>query len=94
MSSKDTMIALEDSKKTMLTCPYVTYAFNIMSFGICNTLNTFQRFMIAIFDDTFYDFVDIQMDDDFSVFGESFYKCLENFDKVLARCDETNLVLN
>ena len=32
--------------------------------------------------------------DDFSVFGESFELCLSNLDRVLARCEETNLVLN
>ncbi|XP_070036052.1 uncharacterized mitochondrial protein AtMg00860-like [Nicotiana tomentosiformis] len=32
--------------------------------------------------------------DDFSVVGDSFKECLYNLDKVLARCEETNLVLN
>lgn len=32
--------------------------------------------------------------DDFLIFGKSFEVCLRNFDKVLARCDKTNLVLN
>ena len=32
--------------------------------------------------------------DDFSVFGESFKLCLNNLDRVLARCEKTNLVLN
>ena len=32
--------------------------------------------------------------DDFSVFGESFEECLVNLDKVLRRCEETDLVLN
>ncbi|XP_070007263.1 uncharacterized protein [Nicotiana sylvestris] len=32
--------------------------------------------------------------DDFSVVGDSFEECLDNLDKVLARCEETNLVLN
>ena len=32
--------------------------------------------------------------DDFSVFGDSFEGYLNNLEKVLARCDETNLVLN
>ena len=39
------------------------------------------------------DFVEVFMDD-FSVFVESFELCLSNFDRVLARCEETNLVLN
>jgi len=49
--------------------------------------------MMAIFHDMVEDFVEIFMDD-FSVFGESFDRCLENLDKVRARCEETNLILN
>jgi hypothetical protein len=32
--------------------------------------------------------------DDFSVYGTTFDNCLHNLDKVLQRCEETNLVLN
>ncbi|GJS67145.1 reverse transcriptase domain-containing protein [Tanacetum coccineum] len=32
--------------------------------------------------------------DDFSVFGDSFSTCLSNLDKMLKRCEDTNLVLN
>ncbi|GJW35561.1 reverse transcriptase domain-containing protein [Tanacetum coccineum] len=32
--------------------------------------------------------------DDFSVFGDSFVSCLSNLDKMLKRCEDTNLVLN
>ncbi|GJR77841.1 reverse transcriptase domain-containing protein [Tanacetum coccineum] len=32
--------------------------------------------------------------DDFSVFGDSFASCLSNLDKMLKRCEDTNLVLN
>lgn len=39
------------------------------------------------------DFVVVFMDD-FYVFGNSIEMCLQNFDKILARCKETNLVLN
>ena len=39
------------------------------------------------------DFVEVFMDD-FSVFDESFELCLTNVDKVLSRCEDTNLVLN
>ncbi|KAK1619381.1 hypothetical protein QYE76_024898 [Lolium multiflorum] len=37
--------------------------------------------------------IDVFMDD-FSVYGNSFDNCLRNLDKVLQRCEETNLVLN
>jgi len=32
--------------------------------------------------------------DDFTVFGFSFAECLNNLERVLKRCIETNLVLN
>jgi len=32
--------------------------------------------------------------DDFTVYGDSFNKCLENLSLVLKRCIETNLILN
>ena len=32
--------------------------------------------------------------DDFSVYGSSFDDCLSNLDRVLQRCEETNLGLN
>jgi len=32
--------------------------------------------------------------DDFSVFGACFENCLANLEKVLQRCEESNLVLN
>ena len=35
------VIALEDQEKTTFTCPYGTYAFRRMSFGMCNVPATF-----------------------------------------------------
>ena len=32
--------------------------------------------------------------DDFFVFGDSFDLCLQNLERVLNHCEETNLVLN
>ncbi|XP_070056964.1 uncharacterized mitochondrial protein AtMg00860-like [Nicotiana tomentosiformis] len=39
------------------------------------------------------DFLEVFMND-FSVVGDSFEECLDNLDKVLASCEETNFVLN
>ena len=49
--------------------------------------------MTAIFHDMLEDFVEVFMDD-FSIFGKHFEVCLRNIDKVLSRCEDTNLVLN
>ncbi|GJV29786.1 reverse transcriptase domain-containing protein [Tanacetum coccineum] len=85
-------IAPEDQEKTTFTCPYGTFSYRRMSFGLCNTPATFQRCMTANFHDMVEDFMEVFMDD-FSVFGNSFNFCLANLDKMLARCEETNLVL-
>ena len=86
-------IAPEDQEKTTFTCPYGTFAFRRMPFGLCNAPGTFQRCMMAIFSDMVERTIEIFMDD-FSVMGNSFDNCLENLRTVLARCEETNLVLN
>ncbi|KAK1669824.1 hypothetical protein QYE76_057983 [Lolium multiflorum] len=64
-----------------------------MPFGLCNAPATFQRCMSAIFHGFCESIVEVFMDD-FSVYGNSFDNCLRNLDKVLQRCEETNLVLN
>ncbi|XP_019266977.1 PREDICTED: uncharacterized protein LOC109244354 [Nicotiana attenuata] len=48
---------------------------------------------MAIFIDMVQKFIEVFMDD-FSVFGSSNDDCLRNLAKVLAQCEETNLVLN
>ena len=86
-------IAPEDQEKTTFTCPFGTYAYRRMPFGLCNAPATFQRCMMSIFSDMVERFLEIFMDD-FSVFGSSFDECLHHLSLVLARCKETNLVLN
>ncbi|KAL4297728.1 hypothetical protein GQ457_12G018060 [Hibiscus cannabinus] len=86
-------IAPEDQSKTTFTCPYGTFAFRRMPFGLCNAPATFQRCMTVIFSNLNEDCLEIFMDD-FSTFGEDFNNCLSNLEKVLKRCKETNLVLN
>ena len=49
--------------------------------------------MTAIFSDFCEKIVEVFMDD-FFVYGTSFDDCLSNLDRVLQRCEETNLVLN
>ncbi|KAL4355443.1 hypothetical protein GQ457_06G011970 [Hibiscus cannabinus] len=75
-------IAPEDQSKTTFTCPYGTFAFRRMPFGLCNAPATFQRCMTAIFSDLNEDCLEIFMDD-FSTFGEDFDSCLSNLEKSL-----------
>jgi hypothetical protein len=86
-------IAPEDQEKTTFTCPYGTFAFRRMPFGLCNAPATFQRCMMAIFSDMVEQIIEIFMDD-FSVFGTSFDDCLAKLALVLERCEKTNLILN
>nr|GEY26109.1 DNA-directed DNA polymerase [Tanacetum cinerariifolium] len=41
----------KDQEKTMFTCPYGTFSYKSMPFGLCNAPGTFQRCMMAIFHD-------------------------------------------
>jgi hypothetical protein len=83
----------EDQEKTTFTCPFGTFAYRRMPFGLCNAPATFQRCMISIFSDMVERFLEVFMDD-FSVFGSSFEECLHHLTLVLVRCKEKNLVLN
>ena len=72
----------EDQEKTTFTCPFETFAFRRMPFGLCNAPATFQRCVLAIFSDMVDKFLKIFMDD-FFVFGPTFEDYLQNLSKVL-----------
>ena len=67
-------IASEDQEKTTFTCPYGTFAFKRMPFGLCNAPSTFHRCIMSIFSDMVEDTIEVFMDD-FSVVGDSLSKC-------------------
>nr|XP_027124566.1 uncharacterized protein LOC113741264 [Coffea arabica] len=90
---KEIAIAPEDQEKTTFTCPFGTFAYRRMPFGLCNAPATFQMCMISIFSEYVERIIEIFMDD-FSVYGDSFDDCLDNLTLILKRCIETNLVLN
>nr|GFB19137.1 reverse transcriptase domain-containing protein [Tanacetum cinerariifolium] len=82
-----------DLKKTTFTCPYRTFAYCRMPFGLCNKPGTFQRYMMAIFHDMIEKTMEVFMDD-FLVFGNSLQTCISYLQKMLKRCEDTNLCLN
>ena len=86
-------IAPEDQEKTTFTCPYGTFAFRRMPFGLCNAPATFQRCMMSMFSDLVEEVMEIFMDD-FTVYGPSFDQCLKNLETVLQRCQDKQLALN
>nr|GEY07559.1 reverse transcriptase domain-containing protein [Tanacetum cinerariifolium] len=83
----------KDQEKTTFTCPYETFAYRRMPFGLCNAPGTFQRCMMAIFHDMIEKTIEVFMDD-FSVFRNSFQRCLSYLETMLKRCEDTNLCLN
>nr|GEV84646.1 reverse transcriptase domain-containing protein [Tanacetum cinerariifolium] len=64
-----------------------------MPFGLCNAPGTFQRCMMVIFHDMIEKTMEVFMDD-FSVFGNSFQTCISHLERMLKRCEDTNLCLN
>nr|GEW84628.1 reverse transcriptase domain-containing protein [Tanacetum cinerariifolium] len=86
-------IDLKDQEKTTFTCPHETFAYRRVPFRLCNAPDTFQRCMMAIFHDMIEKTMEVFMDD-FLVFENSFQTCLSHLEKMLKRCEVTNLCLN
>nr|CAN70203.1 hypothetical protein VITISV_010325 [Vitis vinifera] len=86
-------IDLADHEKTTFTCPFGTFAYRRMPFGLCNAPATFQRCMLSIFSDMVERIMEVFMDD-ITVYGGTFEECLVNLEAVLHRCIEKDLVLN
>ncbi|RVW22732.1 Retrovirus-related Pol polyprotein from transposon 297 [Vitis vinifera] len=86
-------IDVEGQEKTTFICPFGTYAYRRMPFGLCNTLATFQRCMLSILSDMVERIMEVFMDD-ITIYGSTFEECLVNLEAVLNRCIEKDLVLN
>ncbi|GJY55654.1 reverse transcriptase domain-containing protein [Tanacetum coccineum] len=83
----------QDQEKTTFTCPYGTFAYRRMPFGLCNAPVFPMCVCCHIHDLMIEKTMEVFMDD-FLVFGDSFDSCLFNLEKMLKRCEDTNLVLN
>ena len=79
-------ISSEDQEKTTFTCPFGTFAFRRMPFGLCNAQSTFQRCMMAIFLDMVERTIEVFMDG-FFVLGKSFDNCSKKLRQALIRCE-------
>lgn len=86
-------MAPQDQDKSMFTCPWETYAYRVLPFGLCNAPTTFQRVVLDIFVDLTTSCVEVYMDD-FTVHGRTFEEALECLNKVLQRCKDHRLSLN
>ena len=83
-------IVVEDQEKTTFTCPFKTYAYRRISFGLCNAPATFQRCMLNIFSDMVERIMEVYMDD-ITIHGGTFEDCLANLETVLNRCIQEKL---
>jgi hypothetical protein len=80
----------KEQDKTTFTCPWGTFSYKVLPFGLCNVPTTFQREILNIFSKLIHDKVEIYMDD-FTPYGNSFDEASDNVYKVLQRCKEMNL---
>ncbi|GKA48830.1 reverse transcriptase domain-containing protein [Tanacetum coccineum] len=82
-----------DQEKTTFTCPYRTFTYRRMPYGLCNAPGTFQRCLMAIFHDMIEKTMEVFMDD-FSVFRNSFENCFSHrVEQMLQRLQKRNLRL-
>ena len=70
--------------------PWGTYAYIIFPFVLFNAPATFHHAALGIFVELIHDYVEVYMDD-FTAYGNTFQEALDNIQKVLIRCQETNL---
>jgi hypothetical protein len=86
-------IAPEDQDKTTFTCPWGTFSYRVLHFGLCNTPTTFQRAILSIFNDLINEGPEVYMDD-FTLYGDDFDQALNNLEKILEWCIATRLCLS
>ncbi|GJW72911.1 reverse transcriptase domain-containing protein [Tanacetum coccineum] len=82
-----------DQEKTTFTCPYGTFAYRRMPFGLCNAPGTFQRCMMAIFHDMIEKTMEVFMDD-FSKLTEAPILIAPNWDQPFEiMCDASDYAI-
>lgn len=86
-------IAHKDQEKTTCTCPWGTFCWNIIPFGLKNFGATYQRDMTTIFHDMMHTFMEDYVDD---ILEKSHTRedHLEILDKIFDRLEQYKLRLN
>jgi hypothetical protein len=82
----------EDKKKTTFISEWGVYAYNVMPFGLCNALVTFQKVVTKIFKECLNKFTQLFLDN-FSVY-ESKKDHLGQLQKCLEECRQNGISLN
>ncbi|GJX45673.1 reverse transcriptase domain-containing protein [Tanacetum coccineum] len=75
---KEIPIDPHDQEKTTFTCPYGTFAYRRMPFGLCNAPGTFQRCMMG---DIFHDMIEKTME---VFYGDFSFSC-DSFDIIVKK---------
>ncbi|GJS97664.1 reverse transcriptase domain-containing protein [Tanacetum coccineum] len=81
-----------DQEKTTFTCPYETFAYRHMPFGLCNAPGTFQMCMVAIFHDMIEKTMEVFMDD-FSVLDDSFFLTISHLGQKCSKGVKTPIIV-
>ncbi|GLJ52539.1 hypothetical protein SUGI_1118050 [Cryptomeria japonica] len=86
-------IAPEDQHKTTFTCPWGTYCWNVMPFGLKNARATYQQEMTTIFHDMMHTMMEDYVDDLLakSLTSEGH---LDILDKIFDRLEQYHVRLN
>ena len=86
-------MAPEDKHKTTFICPFGTYEWNRMPFGLCNAPATFQRLMQSAMSQHIFRILLVYLDD-LLVYSDTFDKHLESLSTVFQRLREVGVKLN
>jgi hypothetical protein len=86
-------IILEDQDKTNFICPWGTYCWNFMPFGLKNAGATYQREMTTIFHDMMHIFMEDYVDD---LLAKNYTRegHLEILSKIFIKMEKFNVRLN
>jgi hypothetical protein len=82
----------EDKEKTSFIFEWGAYAYNIMPFGLCNGLTTFQKIVTQTFKKYINNFMQVFLDD-FSVYGQK-EDHLSHLKKCMTQCRNNGISFN